>query len=146
MRPVKQRQFHVFERGSAGEEIKALKNETEFAVAHVGELIAIQSGNIRTVEQIAALGWAIEATEKIHEGRFAGATRTHEGDKLTRLNLQRDAADGVHINLPGVIGLVHILQPNDRVFHCVSRWLRTAVARRQRIVGGLRSALCRPSR
>ena len=33
-----------------------------------------------------------------------------------RLDLERDSADRVHINLAGVVGLVHIFQPNDEGF------------------------------
>ena len=51
---VKQRQLDVFARRSARQQIKALKNETEFAIANVGQLIAIEPGNVRVIEKVTA--------------------------------------------------------------------------------------------
>src|SRR5258707_1977718 len=65
-RPVEERQFDIFPRGSARQQIKTLKYKTEFSVPEVGQLIAIESGNIRFTENIAARRRPIETAQDIH--------------------------------------------------------------------------------
>src|SRR3954452_3823864 len=113
MLTVEQGQLHIFKGGSAGEKIKALKNEPEFAVANVGQLISIEAGNVEAIEQVTAARRTIEAAEQIHESRFTRAARAHESDKLAPRDFQRNAPDRVDVDLTGAVGLVHLLQPND---------------------------------
>ena len=54
MLAVEQRQLDIFERGGAREQVETLENETEFAVANVGQLIAVEPGDVDAVEQITA--------------------------------------------------------------------------------------------
>src|SRR4030095_17189415 len=110
---VEERQLDVLERRRARQEIKALENETKLAIANVGQLIAVETGNIEAIEQVAAVSWAIEATEQIHQGGFPRTTRAHKGDKLTARDFQRNAANGGHVHFTGTAGCVHVLQPND---------------------------------
>src|SRR5262245_6584404 len=110
---VEQGQLHIFEGGSAGEEIKTLKNKTEFAIAVGSQPISIESGNVEAIEKVPAARRTIETAEEVHESRFAGAARAHESDKLAFPDFQRNAPDSVHVDLTGAIGLVHLLQPND---------------------------------
>lgn len=113
MLPVEERELDVFPRGGAREQVKTLKNETELVIANVGELIALKFGNVDAIEEKSAAGRAIEAAEDVHEGRFAGSARAHEGDEFPRSNLERNAADGVHFDFTGLVSLVDVFQPND---------------------------------
>src|SRR4051794_2587075 len=113
MRSVEERKLHIFQSGSAAEEIEALENETEFAVADVGEPIAVEPGNVGAIKQVTTFRWAIEAAEEIHERRFSRAAGAHDGDEFAFCDIQRDAADGVHLELARAVDLVHVLQPND---------------------------------
>ena len=47
-----------------------------------GEFIARESGNVDAVEQVAAAASAGRGSRAVHERRFAGAARAHDGDKL----------------------------------------------------------------
>jgi hypothetical protein len=60
---VEERQLYILERRGARQEIKALENETELAIANVGQLVAVETRNIEAIEQVAAAGRAIEAAE-----------------------------------------------------------------------------------
>ena len=113
MLAVEQGQLHIFQGGSAREKIETLKNKTELAIANVGQLVAIESGNVEAIEQVTAARRPIEATEHIHQSRFARAARTHESDKLALRDFQRNAAHGVHIDLTGAVSFVHVLEPDD---------------------------------
>ena len=113
MPSVEQRQLDIFARGSARQEIEALKNEPEFAVADIGQLIAIQVRNVRVIEQILAARRAIETAKNIHQGRFARAARAHQSDEFAAPNLERHAAHGVHFHFAGAIGFVNVDQFND---------------------------------
>src|SRR4030095_3693649 len=109
---VEERQLDVLEGRRARQEIKALENKTKLAIANVGQLIAVETGNVESIEQVAAAGWAIETTQQIHKGGFPRTARAHEGDKLAARDFQRDAANGVHVHFTGTVGFVHVLQPN----------------------------------
>ena len=119
MRAVKQRQLDVLARRGARQQIETLKNETEFVIANVGELIAIEHGNVGVVQKVTTGGRPIETTENVHQRRFAGTARAHERDEFAALDLERNAAHGVHIDIAGVIRLVNVDQFDDfAVFHC----------------------------
>src|SRR5687767_11476168 len=81
-------QLDVFEGRGAREQIESLEDEADFFVSDLGELIAFQTGNIDAVELIAAFGWAIEAADRVHHGRFAGTARAHDGDKFAAIDAQ----------------------------------------------------------
>ena len=49
-RGVEHGQLDVFERGGAREQIEPLEDKTELLVAHVGELVAVQFGDVNAVE------------------------------------------------------------------------------------------------
>ena len=68
-----------------GEQIEALENEADLAVANVGQLIAVEPGNIDAIEQIAPAGRAIEAAEHVHHRRFSRAARAHDRDEFAAL-------------------------------------------------------------
>ena len=49
----------------------ALKHETEFAIANFCELIAIEPRNVRIIQEILTGTRPVEATENVHQRRFA---------------------------------------------------------------------------
>src|ERR1700682_3663466 len=103
MMPIKQRQLHIFTRGSAREQIETLKNKSDLAVANVGELVSIQTGNVGAIEKVTPGRRAVETTENIHEGRFAGTARAHKRDKFTLADFERDPTHGAHFHFTRVI-------------------------------------------
>ena len=133
MLAVEQRQLDILHRGGAREQIEALENETDLAVADVGQLVAIESGDVGAVEQVTAARRAVEAAEHVHQGRFARAARAHDGDELAALDLQRNAAHRMHIHLAGAVGLVDVLQLDDSGVLGHSIRLEPALSAGQRI-------------
>src|SRR6266566_5246202 len=103
MGAVKERQLDVLTGGCSRQQIEALKNETEFVVANVGQLIAIERGNIGVIQNVATRSRSIETTDNVHERRFSRTTRAHQRDELAALNLERNAAHRVNVNIAGVI-------------------------------------------
>ena len=107
---VKKWQFDVFVRRCPGQQIKTLKDETDFAVPNVSKLVSVQFRNIRAIEHVTTGRRPIEATENIHERRFARAARAHQGNEFTALNLERNAAHRPHFHLAGAIRFMNIIQ------------------------------------
>ena len=97
-----------------------MKNEAEFSVAVIGELIALEMGNVLTVEQITATRRAVEAAEYVHQRRFPGAARAHKRDEFTGLNLQRYTAHGMHFHFAGAINFVHAIELNHEAVALVA--------------------------
>ena len=110
---VEHGQLDVFERGRAGEEIEALEDEAEFLVAEVGELVAVQLGDVHAIEQVASRRRPIQAPQCIHEGGFARAARAHDGHELALVEFERDPADGVYFYLAGIVDPMDVLEFND---------------------------------
>src|SRR5437764_1154156 len=113
MGAIEQRQLYVLARRCARQQIKALKNKTEFVVANVGQLISIQHRNIGIVQKVAPGSWPIEAAKNVHERRFAGTARAHKCEEFAALNLERNTADGMHFNVAGAIRFVDVGQLDD---------------------------------
>src|SRR6266567_1656297 len=113
MRAIKQRQLDVLTGGCSRQQIEALKNETEFVVADVRQLIAVEHGNIRLVQNVATESRPIETTKNVHERRFSRTARAHQRDELAALNLERNAAHRMNIDVAGMIRLVHVDQFDD---------------------------------
>ena len=114
LRAVKQRQLHIFARRGAGQQIETLKHKTDLAIANVGELIAIEARNVRVIQEILAGTRPVQATEDVHQRRFARAAGAHERDEFASFDFQRNAAHGVHVHFAGAIDLVHVNEPNER--------------------------------
>jgi len=72
------------------------------------QLIAIEFRNLRLIENVSATRWTIEAAEDIHQRRFAGATCPHQGNEFATLDLEGDAAYGLHFHFARSIGFVDV--------------------------------------
>src|SRR5438477_6416446 len=113
MRTVKQRQLDILPRRCAWQEIKTLKDETDFAIANISEPIAIKARNIGTIQKVMTRSRSIETTEKIHQRGFPGTARTHQRYEFGTPDIKRDAAHGVHFHFSSAICFVNIDQPDD---------------------------------
>src|SRR6476620_7904366 len=74
---VEERQFYVFERVGARQEIEALKDEADALVTYLGQLVVRELGYLLLTQRIATAGGAVQAAQYIHQGRLAGARRPH---------------------------------------------------------------------
>ena len=77
---VLHRHLGIFQRGRVRQQVKALKHKPNFFIAHIGELVTIQRGNVNSVEPIMAASRPVERTDHVHQRAFAGAAGTHDSD------------------------------------------------------------------
>jgi hypothetical protein len=63
--------LHILHGSLGGEQVIALKNETEEAATRLGSFIRLQSGNVAAIELEAPLGRRVHEAEDVHKGRFA---------------------------------------------------------------------------
>ena len=96
---VEQRKLDVLDCRSAREQIEALKNESDFRVANHSALIAIELRDVDAVEHVGAGRRTIETSDDVHQRRFAGTGRTHDGDELAFIDVEVDARERVHFDL-----------------------------------------------
>jgi hypothetical protein len=102
---VEQRQLHVIERGRAREQVEALKDESDFLVAHRGKLVLGHPGHVFAVQEILSARRAIKAPEDVHQRGLAGARRTSHRDELARFDVEVAAPQGAHDHLAHRVGL-----------------------------------------
>ena len=117
-RGIEQWQFDIFERGGSRQQVEALKNESDSPAPDRRELFFGESGHVLPFEQVAPARGPIQASDDIHQGRFAGARRAHDRNKLAALNRERHSAQRVHLDLTQHVGFPEINQFDDWHRHC----------------------------
>ena len=108
-------QLDVFQRRSARQQVESLENKTDFLVANIRQVIAVELGDIGAIEQVYPARRAVQATDDVHQRGFAGAAGAHHGDEFAGLDFQRDPAHRVDVHLPRPVHLVDVFQFDDRV-------------------------------
>src|SRR6266478_793584 len=111
---VQRGQFDVFQSGGARQQVEALKNETDFAIADGGQLLLAEAGDLDAFQQIASSAGFVEAAQNIHERRFTAAAGAHDGDELPARNFDTYASQGVNARFPELIVFVNLLDQNYR--------------------------------
>lgn len=117
---IDERQLHVVKRGAARQKIKSLKNEADFLIADIGQLIVIHIADRFAVEDEYPGSGRIQAAQDIHERGFARAAGAHDGHVFAPGDLQADSAQGVDDLRAHVIALADILQLNQSFGHVLS--------------------------
>ena len=77
-----------------GEEIEELENETDFAVANGGELARGGILNHQAIKFDRSFCRRIQTAEDVHEGGFAAARGTDDGDEFACVDVERDVVEG----------------------------------------------------
>src|SRR6266852_5170109 len=106
---VQRGEFDVFQSGGARQQVEALKNETDFAIANGGQFFLAEAGDLDAFEHIASSVGFVEAAHNIHEGRFTAAAGAHDGDELPARNFDAYASQGVDACFPELIVFVNLL-------------------------------------
>src|SRR5579859_5728239 len=70
---VSQRKLDVGQRRSPRDEVEALKDEADLAVANPGQRGFVETADIDAVEPVPATGGDVEAPDDVHHGRFPRA-------------------------------------------------------------------------
>jgi hypothetical protein len=111
---VDERQLHVLQSGRAGDEVVALEDEPDPAVADHRQLVVLEIANVDAVQQVAAPGRDIEAAEDVHQGRLAAAGGAHDRDEVALADAEGDAAEGVDDLRSHRVRLGHPLERDQR--------------------------------
>jgi hypothetical protein len=93
--------------------IESLEDESELLISQIGELILAQAVDTNAIEVVAAFGRNVEASEDVHERRFAGARRSHDGDHLACIDCQIDPTQREHFVRAHRVDLLDVRSMND---------------------------------
>src|SRR5579875_3639131 len=118
---VLQRQRHVGQRPRPRNQVERLEHEADVAVAQVREVVLVEAADVDTIDPVAPAGRHVQAAEDVHQRALAAAGRTHDRHVLAVLDLQGHATQGTHLDAAELIGLVHLLDLNDRAAVAVAR-------------------------
>ena len=138
---VGERQFHVREGGRARDEVEALKDEADLAVAQVGEIVLVHVAHVDAVDQVAPAGRQVEAAEDVHQRALAAAGAAHDRDEVASLDPQGDLAQRADFDDAEVVGLGHADDDDRRRPRPAVRGVRGAVR-----PGGARARVARGAR
>ena len=113
---VLQRQLDVRLRARAGEQVEALEDEADVAVAHLGALVVGERRDVAAGEPVGARRGAIEAAEDVQQRRFSAARWPDDRDGFALSDPEAHARDGANRELAAlrVVGLGQRLDLDDR--------------------------------
>ncbi len=111
---ISKRQLDVLEDGEIADEVEALEDKTDLAVADACPVGERQAFHLLTVEQIAAFGGRIEQAEDREQRRFAAARGAGDGDVFARLDFQINAGQRVGFDLVGEEDFFDAVEVNER--------------------------------
>ena len=98
---IGERQLDVLVDVEIADQVEALEDEPDLAVADARALRERQIGDRLAVERVLALGRRVEQPEDRQERRLAAARRPGDRDVLAALDLEVDAGEGVRLHLVG---------------------------------------------
>ena len=117
---IGQRQLDVLVNGQVADEIEALENEADLAIADAGALREGEVRDLTALERVAAVRWRVEQAEDREQGRLSTTGRAGDGDVFAAANIEvnarervgfdlireEDFGDAVEVN-QGVVSVVH---------------------------------------
>ena len=112
-----ERHFDVLVGGQGRDQGKELENETDVAAAHIGALVAVETGDILAVDQYRPAGGLVEAADQLQQGGFAGTGGTDQGGKFAAFDGQVDAAQGLGFDFANLVDTGDVFNFYD--FHFV---------------------------
>ena len=110
---VDERQLDVLEHREVADQVEALEDEADLAVADPGPLRHRQLGHFLAVQPVLAVGRRVEQAEDRQQRGLAAARRPGDGDVLALLDLHVDAREGVGLHLVGQEHLLDPVEPNE---------------------------------
>ncbi len=88
-----------------GEQIEALKNETDFAAAEFGARGICQSGEVIAVDENFAARGLRQPADHVEKRGFAASGRPHDRDGFSRQDIKIDAAQRRHFHFARAVKL-----------------------------------------
>ena len=114
---VHQRQGDVLARRRARQQVEALEDEADAAIAQLGATVRVEAPHVDAVEQVGAGGGPIEAAEDVEQRRLAGARRPHDRHQLAGADGEGDAPQRLDRLLGALqhVALAHVAQRDHDV-------------------------------
>ena len=112
---VGQRQLDVLVDVQVADQVEALEDEPDLAVAHAGALGQRQVGHRLAVQRVLALGRRVQQPEDRQQRRLPAARRPGDRDVLAALDLQVNARQGVGLDFVGEEHLRHAVEMDERL-------------------------------
>src|SRR3954466_4247564 len=98
---VGQRQLDVFVNGEVADQVEALEDEPDLAVADAGAFRERKVRHLRAFEGIAPAGRRIEEAEDGKKSGFAAARWTRDREILARADVEVNSGERVRLNFVG---------------------------------------------
>ena len=95
------------------QQVERLKDEADFAIADVGELVVVELAHQPPREPVVALARRVQAADQVHQRGFSRAGRAHDGDVFALANLHADAAQRVQLLGAHLVSLPEIFGQDD---------------------------------
>src|SRR6185369_2159932 len=115
--PVVEGQLDVLQCRGTRQEIKVLEDEADLTIAQCSARIGGERGDVGPGEATGATRRSVEAADDVHEGRLARSRRTHDGDELPYPDVERDAAQRLHLDVAEPVDLPQVAHLNQRLGH-----------------------------
>src|SRR6185503_9780554 len=110
------RQLDVLKGAEHGNKVVQLKYESDMARAPPGELLFAKFCYVFAIDHDSAGVWLIDSSDKVEQGGFAGARRSHQCKELALRDFEVDVVE--HRNLNGIAAIV--LGYLNQVDECLS--------------------------
>src|SRR5579884_97137 len=117
---VEQRQLDLLDGRHAGQQVEALEDEAQLAVADRRQLVVGEAGHLDAVELVATARGLVEAADGVHQRRLARARGAHDRDEFAAADADRHAAQGMHFDVAESVDLRDVADQDNR-------WRRLAV-------------------
>ena len=111
---VERGEFGIFERGGAGQQIKALKDKSNFLVADECKRFLVVLRNVGSFEEIPSRAGTVETAEHVHEGGLTAAACAHDGHKFAPLNGKANTTKRVYARFAKVVVFVEVFDAYHR--------------------------------
>src|SRR5216683_3323605 len=109
---VDQWHLDVVQRGRTRDEVEALEDKTDLAVADGRKLVVVEPGDVGPVEEVASAGRHVQAADDVHQCRFARAAGAHDRDEVAAFDMQVNSAERLDLDPAHAVGLGARLQPD----------------------------------
>lgn len=94
---IRERKHDLFQGGKSRDEVVALKNESDLLSAKLGLFVSRKFFYGNSVEFVFSRRRGVEYAYDVHEGRFSGTRRSHDGNELPFLDAERNALENLEV-------------------------------------------------
>src|SRR3990172_11976939 len=106
---VEQGKLHLLQGRHSRQQVEALEDEADLAVAYLCQLVVAQPAGFECVQHVATFGGLVQAPQDVHQGGLARARGPHYGYHLAGFHVQGYTLESGHEHLPKAVYLEEIL-------------------------------------